>query len=291
MVDKPAAHTSHDVVARMRKLYGQRRVGHAGTLDPDATGILLVGLGRATRLLRYLQEAGKSYRARVVFGVATDTLDASGAVLERAEMPLEREQVESAARAFVGNIEQVPPMVSAIKIEGRKLYELARAGETVERPPRRVRVDAFVVEEFVGGAYPEATIRVDCSSGTYVRTLAADLGTALGGCAHLGELRRLRVGSFGLEEAHTIDEIGVDPEAMVLTPAAALRDLTEIVVEGEQQRAVAHGATFAAPALLGVVDAPGPFSVVDERGELLAVYERRGAGVKPTVVLAPQASS
>ena len=227
----------------------------------------------------------------MVFGVATDTLDASGAVLERAEMPLEREQVEGAARAFVGDIEQIPPMVSAIKIDGRKLYELARAGETVERPARQVRVDAFVVEEFVGGAYPEATIRVDCSSGTYVRTLAADLGTALGGCAHLGELRRLRVGSFGLDEAHTIDEIAADPAAIVLTPAAALRDLTEIVVEGEQQRAVAHGATFAAPALLGDVDAPGPFSVVDERGELLAVYERRGAGVKPTVVLAPQASS
>jgi tRNA pseudouridine55 synthase len=291
VVDKPAAHTSHDVVARLRKLYGQRRVGHAGTLDPDATGVLLVGLGRATRLLRYLQQAGKSYRARVVFGVATDTLDASGAVLERAEMPLEREQVEHAARAFVGDIEQVPPMVSAIKIEGRKLYELARAGESIHRPARRVRVDAFVVEDFVGGAYPEATIRVDCSSGTYVRTLAADLGTALGGCAHLGELRRLRVGSFGLDEAHTIDEIGADPEAVVLSPAAALRDLTEIVVDGEQQRAVAHGATFAAPALLGTSDEPGPFSVVDEHGELLAVYERRGGGVKPTVVLAPQVSS
>ena len=144
MVDKPAAHTSHDVVARMRKLYGQRRVGHAGTLDPDATGVLLVGLGRATRLMRYLQETGKSYRARVVFGVATDTLDASGAVLERAEMPLEREQVELAARAFVGDIEQIPPMVSAIKIEGSKLYELARAGETdraagAPRARRRVR--------------------------------------------------------------------------------------------------------------------------------------------------------
>jgi tRNA pseudouridine55 synthase len=291
VVDKPAAHTSHDVVARMRKLYGQRRVGHAGTLDPDATGVLLVGLGRATRLMRYLQDTGKSYRARVVFGVATDTLDASGAVLERAEMPLQQAQVEGAARAFMGDIRQIPPMVSAIKIDGRKLYELARAGETVERPARSVTVTAFVVEEFVGGAYPEATIRVDCSSGTYVRTLAADLGTALGGCAHLGELRRLRVGSFGLDEAHTLDEIGVDPERMVLTPAAALRDLDEVVVSGEQLRAVAHGATFAAPALLGDRDASGPFSVVDEHGDLLAVYERRGAGVKPTVVLAPQGSS
>jgi tRNA pseudouridine55 synthase len=291
VVDKPVAHTSHDVVARMRKCYGQRRVGHAGTLDPDATGVLLVGLGRATRLLRYLQAAGKSYRARIVFGVATDTLDASGAVLERSEMSLEQAQVERAARAFVGDIEQIPPMVSAIKIDGRKLYELARKGETVERAPRPVRIDALQVEEFVGGAYPEATIRVDCSSGTYVRTLVADLGTALGGCAHLGRLRRLRVGSFGVDEAHTIDEIASDPEGMLLTPAAALRDLAAVTVTGEQERAVAHGATFAAPALLGADDGPGPFAVVDDRGSLLAVYERRGGGVKPSVVLAPQESA
>ena len=214
MVDKPAAHTSHDVVARMRKIYGQRRVGHAGTLDPDATGVLLVGLGRATRL-HAVPPGHRASRtaARVVFGVATDTLDAAGAVLERAEMPLDAASRSSGARgAFVGDIEQIPPMVSAIKIDGRKLYELARAGETVERAARHVRVDALVVEEFVGGAYPEATIRVDCSSGTYVRTLAADLGTALGGCAHLGELRRLRVGSFGLDEAHSLEAIAADPE-------------------------------------------------------------------------------
>ena len=290
VVDKPAGCTSHDVVARMRKVYGQRPVGHAGTLDPDATGVLLVGLGRATRLLRYLQDAGKAYRARVVFGVATDTLDASGAVLERAAMQLTSDQVVQAARAFVGDIEQIPPMVSAIKIDGRKLYELARAGQVVERAPRRVRIETLVVEDFVDGAYPEATIRIDCSSGTYVRSLAADLGTALGGCAHLGELRRLRVGSFVLDESHSLDAIEAAPEQFVLTPAAALRDMPEVVVAGEQSRAIAHGATFAAPALLGELDAPGPFAVVDEHGELLAVYERRGAGVKPAVVVAPQES-
>jgi tRNA pseudouridine55 synthase len=292
VVDKAAGWTSHDVVARLRKVYGQRRVGHAGTLDPDATGVLLVGLGRATRLLRYLQEAGKAYRARVVFGVATDTLDASGAVLERSAMTLTVDQVVQAARAFVGEIEQIPPMVSAIKVDGRRLYELARAGEVVERAARPVRIDTLDVEDFVDGAYPEATIRIDCSSGTYVRSLAADLGTALGGYAHLGELRRLRVGSFVLEEAHALDVIEAEPERFVLTPAMALRDMPNIVlVDGEQQRAVAHGATFAAPALLGDLDAPGPFAVVDERGELLAVYERRGAGVKPAVVLAPQEST
>lgn len=290
VVDKPPAWTSHDVVARMRKLYGQRRVGHAGTLDPDATGVLLVGLGRATRLLRYLQDAGKAYRARVVFGIATDTLDAAGAVLERAEMKLSKDQVVRAAQAFVGDIEQVPPMVSAIKVDGRKLYELARAGVVVDRAARPVRIDTLVVEDFVDGAYPEATIRIDCSSGTYVRSLAADLGAALGGCAHLGELRRLRVGSFEVQEASTLDEIETDPEGFILTPAAAVRDMVEVVVDGEQRRAIAHGATFAAPALLGERDAPGPFAVVDEHGALLAVYERRGAGVKPAVVLAPQES-
>ena len=237
----------------MRKLYGQRRVGHAGTLDPDATGVLLVGLGRATRLLRYLQDAGKSYRARVVFGVATDTLDASGAVLERAEMPLEQRagRARGARRS------------SATSSRSRRWCRRSRStaasstswrgrGRRSSAPPRHVRIDALVVEEFVGGAYPEATIRVDCSSGTYVRTLAADLGTALGGCAHLGELRRLRVGSFGARRgAHDRRDRGRPRRACVLTPAAALRDLTEVVVEGEQQRAVAHGATFAAPALLG----------------------------------------
>jgi tRNA pseudouridine55 synthase len=290
VVDKPAGWTSHDVVARLRKVYGQRRIGHAGTLDPDATGVLLVGLGRATRLLRYLQDAGKAYRGRVVFGVATDTLDASGAVLERTAMELTRDHVTQAARAFVGEIEQIPPMVSAIKVGGRRLYELARAGEVVERAARRVRIDTLVVEDFVDGAYPEATIRIDCSSGTYVRSLAADLGTALGGCAHLGELRRLRVGSFVVDEAHTLDAVEADPERFVLAPATAVRDLPEVVVAAEQARAIAHGATFAAPALLGDLDAPGPFAVVDDLGELLAVYERRGAGVKPSLVLAPQES-
>ncbi len=151
--------TSHDVVAKLRGVYGQKRVGHAGTLDPDATGVLLVGLGRVTRLLRYLQEAGKEYRGRVVFGVATDTLDAAGSVLERAEMVFTRADLERASGAFVGDIEQVPPMVSALKVGGRRLYEMARAGEEIERAARPVHIGELVVEDFEPGAYPEATIR------------------------------------------------------------------------------------------------------------------------------------
>jgi tRNA pseudouridine55 synthase len=290
VVDKAAGWTSHDVVGKLRGVYGQRRVGHAGTLDPDATGVLLVGLGRVTRLLRFLQETGKSYRARVAFGVATDTLDASGAVLERAEMSITREQLTTAADAFTGDIEQIPPMVSALKVGGRKLYELARRGEEIERTPRAVRIDVLEIEEFEPGPYPEATLRVDCSSGTYVRSLAADLGSALGGCAHLASLRRLRVGSFTIDEARSIDAIAPDPDAAVLSPAAAMRDLEQVVVDAEQARAVSHGATFAATVVPDDAGS-GPFAFVDDGGTLLAVYERRGRGVKPAVVLGAEAVS
>jgi tRNA pseudouridine55 synthase len=291
VVDKAAGWTSHDIVAKLRKVYGQRRVGHAGTLDPDATGVLLVGLGRVTRLLRYLQDAGKSYRGTVVFGVATDTLDASGAVLERAEMEITRAQLEAAACAFTGDIEQVPPMVSALKVGGRKLYELARRGEEVERAARPVRVDALAIEEFEPGPYPEATVRVDCSSGTYVRSLAADLGTALGGCGHLAALRRLAIGSFTLDEARPVETVESDPEVALMSPAAAMRDLEAVTVDAEQARAVAHGATFAANAIVPADAGPGPFAFVDEHAVLLAVYERRGGGVKPAVVLASGGAS
>jgi tRNA pseudouridine55 synthase len=290
VVDKAPKWTSHDVVAKLRGVYGQKRIGHAGTLDPDATGVLLVGLGRVTRLMRYLQGAEKEYRARVVFGVATDTLDAAGAVLERAEMNVTREGLDAVARAFVGDIEQVPPMVSALKVGGRRLYEMARAGEEIERAARPVRIDDLVVEEFEPGTYPEATIRLTCSSGTYVRTLAADLGTALGGCAHLGTLRRLRVGGFTLDDARPLETVEADPDAAVRPPTDAVRDLECVTVDAERARAVAHGATFAAPALLGDRDGAGPFAVVDDAGALLAVYERRGAGVKPSVVIATEAA-
>jgi tRNA pseudouridine55 synthase len=286
VVDKEAGWTSHDFVAKLRGIYGQRRVGHAGTLDPDATGVLLVGLGRVTRLLRYLQESTKTYRARVVFGVATDTLDGAGAVLERTAMPVTRAQLETATRAFVGDIEQVPPMVSAIKVGGRKLYELARKGIEVERDARPVRIDEITIEEFADGEYPEATLRVDCSSGTYIRSLAADLGTALGGCAHLAALRRLRAGGFTVDDAHAIDAISSDPDAALLTPTSALRDMEPVTVDADTARAIAHGATFPSSTL--ATDAAGPFAVVDDAGALLAVYERKGAGLKPTVVLAAQ---
>lgn len=285
VVDKPTGCTSHDVVGRLRRIYGQRRVGHAGTLDPDATGVLLVGLGRVTRLLRFLAETGKTYCGDVVLGVATSTLDAAGDVLDRKPMPVTRAQVDDVARRFVGDLQQIPPMVSALKVGGRRLHDLARRGEEVERAPRPVRIDRLDVEAFEPGPYPVATIRVECSAGTYVRSLAADLGAALGGCAHLRDLRRLQVGSFDLTEASTLEVIAADPDRAVITPVAAMRDLERLVVDDEQARAVRHGMTFPCSALPAPLGA-GPFAVADPHGDLLAVYERRNAAIKPAVVLA-----
>ncbi len=285
VVDKPGGMTSHDVVARLRRAYAQRRVGHAGTLDPDATGVLLVGLGRSTRLLRFLQDQAKEYRGDVMFGVATSTLDAAGDVLERRPMTITHDEVVAATRRFVGHVEQLPPMVSAVKVGGRRLHELAREGRVVERAVRSVRVGQFEVEDFVPGPYPKATVHVECSSGTYVRTLAADLGSALGGCAHLDQLRRLRVGSFSVGEAHSLEEVESDPMKVLLSPALAMRDLEPLRVDDEQAVAVRHGMTFPV-SCASSVDGPGPFAVLDARGELLAVYQRRGAAIRPAVVLA-----
>ncbi len=283
VVDKPAGWTSHDVVAKIRKIYHQRRVGHAGTLDPDATGVLLVGLGRATRLLRFLQDTGKGYRGTIVFGVSTTTLDASGEVVDRRPMPIDQADIQAVIPAFLGEIEQLPPMVSAVKVGGRRLHELARRGEEIERAPRRVRVDRIDIEAL----YPAATVLVDCSSGTYVRSLAADIGGRLGGVAHLGVLRRLHIGSFTLDEARTLADIEADPDTAVLPPVTAMRDLERVTIDAEQARAVAHGVTFPAAVFAGANAGPGPFAVVGPDGELLAVYERRRAAVKPAVVLAP----
>jgi tRNA pseudouridine55 synthase len=288
VVDKPAGWTSHDVVARLRKIYGLRRVGHAGTLDPDATGVLLVGLGRATRLLRFLTETGKVYRGEVAFGVATDTLDAGGTETGRQPMPdATREALEAALPRFTGTIEQVPPMVSALKVGGRRLHEIARQGEVVERAPRTVRIDRIEIESFTPGEFPRAQVLVACGSGTYIRSLAADLGEALGGSAHLAWLRRLQVGPFPIEEARTLDEIADSAEKTVLPMAEAVRHLPRVDVDGETARAVRHGAVFPATALgAGVVgEDSGPFAVVGPDGRLLALYEKGRAAARPLVVL------
>jgi tRNA pseudouridine55 synthase len=219
-----------------------------------------------------------------VFGVATSTLDAAGDVLAEQPMSITREDVESVMPQFLGDVEQVPPMVSAVKVGGRRLHELARAGEEVERAPRPVHIERIDVEDFVPGEHPVATVHVECGSGTYVRTLAADLGAALGGPAHLGWLRRVRVGTFTEADAVALDTVERDPDAALLTPAAAMRALAPVVVDPDRAAAVAHGSPLPGDAV--AADGPGPFAVLDGDGALLAVYERRGSGLRPAVVVA-----
>lgn len=281
VVDKEPGWTSHDVVARVRSLFGQRRVGHAGTLDPDATGVLLVGLGRVTRLLRFLTGLGKEYTCEVVLGTSTDTLDSSGSVTGEWDMTrVTIDEARAAADALTGTIEQVPPMVSAVKVGGRRLHELHRKGIEIERPSRTVRVDRFDLEP----AEEPGVLRahVECSSGTYVRTLAADLGTALGGGAHLRALRRTRVGSFTVDEAVPVGDLGPDS---LRSPAEALRDLDRVTVDPELAVVVARGRPLDRVPLGASGD--GPWAVVDPTGRLLAVYEATPSdAIRPAVVLA-----
>jgi tRNA pseudouridine55 synthase len=280
VVDKEAGWTSHDVVARCRRIFGQKRVGHAGTLDPDATGVLLVGLGRATRLMRFLTALPKTYEAEVVLGTATSTLDASGEVTGTWDMEdVSLLAVREAAAGLTGDIEQVPPMVSAVKVDGRRLHALAREGIEVERSARPVTVYRYDVSP---GMTPGVfRIEVVCSSGTYVRVLAADLGEALGGGAHLRNLRRTRIGSFTTEDARLVDEL---TPAVVLTPAQAMRDLDQVVVPIDAQKLVARGLPLDRVPL--GVSGDGPWGLVDDAHHLLAVYEATETDrIKPAVVI------
>jgi tRNA pseudouridine55 synthase len=284
VVDKPAGRTSHDVVARCRAIFGQRRVGHSGTLDPGATGVLLIGLGRVTRLLRYLTALPKAYEGEAVLGRATSTLDEHGEETGRWDMSqVGLDDVRAAARGFVGEVLQVPPMVSAVKVGGERLHRLARRGLEVERPARPVTVMRFDVGP--GSTPGRFRIDVECSSGTYVRSLVADLGTALGGGAHLRGLRRTAIGSFTVAGARPLAALSA---ADVLTPAEALRDYGRIAVDAAIARLVSHGRPLDR-AEVGDPPGPGPWAVVDPEGDLLAVYEADGTGqrLRPAVVLGP----
>ena len=280
VIDKPAGLTSHDVVAKARRVLGTRKVGHSGTLDPDATGVLVLGIGRATRLLRFLTVLPKAYEAEIVMGIETVSLDASGSVTARHDMSAVTEsEVRAAADALTGEILQVPPMVSAVKVGGRRLHQLARAGVEVERTPRPVAVYRFDVEphQQQPGIW---RVTVECSSGTYVRTLAADLGSALGGGAHLRALRRTAVGTFGLDDARPVEA----PE--ILPMAAAVRHLASVHVGDEVEADVRHGRVLGL-GRLGVPESEpsGPWAVHNAEGALLAVYEPFRERAKPAVVV------
>ncbi|TVX97618.1 tRNA pseudouridine(55) synthase TruB [Cohnella terricola] len=206
---KPAGWTSHDVVAKARRLLRERRIGHTGTLDPAVTGVLPLCVGRATRMVEYLQESPKTYQATLRFGLATDTEDLSGNVIETADASfLTRSMIEEAALSFVGEIDQIPPMVSAVKVDGKRLYELARQGLTVERKPRRVTIHLIeILGVSVGGEQPELTFTVSCSKGTYIRTLCADIGRKLGVPAVMAELVRTESAGLRRDQCVTLEQI------------------------------------------------------------------------------------
>ena len=277
VVDKPAGMTSHDVVARCRRLFGQRKVGHAGTLDPDATGVLLVGLGRATRLLQFHTGVAEVLQRRDRLGVATTTLDAGGEVTGRWDQRhVTLEDARGAAAELTGTIWQVPPMVSAVKVGGRRLHQLARQGLEVDREPRQVHVTRFWVDACAPGGDPAGpltgvgrtggprsrdrsygpvlAVRVECSSGTYVRVLAADLGAALGGGAYLRHLRRTAIGPWGEAAATPLADLSV---AAVLAPAASLPWLDSIVVDDDRVGRWSTGGSSSGMGLAARVTDPG----------------------------------
>ena len=274
IVDKPAGMTSHDVVGMLRRRLGERRIGHAGTLDPDATGVLVVAVGMATRLLQFATATTKTYTGEVVLGVETDTLDAAGQVTATHEMgAIAIDDVRRVVdENLLGDIEQVPPMVSAIRVEGRRLHELAREGIEVERAARPVTIHRFAVEP---GPEPHVLrIEVECSAGTYIRSLAADLGHLLGGGAHLRNLRRTASGSF------TIDRAAPPDNCQLLPVATVVESLAAVTVDEATASRVATGQ------VLDRWDGDGPWAVFAPGAALLAVYEsHRAATAKPVVVL------
>jgi tRNA pseudouridine55 synthase len=280
VIDKPAGMTSHDVVARVRRLLGQPKAGHAGTLDPDATGVLVVGLGRATRLMRFATGLPKSYTAEIVLGTSTSTLDAGGEVTGVFEMSrVTLAEAREAASRLTGRILQVPPMVSAVKVGGRRLHEIAREGGEVERQPRPVEVYRFDLESTALPGVLGAA--VDCSSGTYVRVLAAELGVLLGGGAHLRTLRRCAVGQFLVGDAVALDRLS---RADVRPPAGLVAHLDTVVAPDALFGPIGVGKVLGRRVLGWSGD--GPWAVTDAAGDLLAVYEARDEDrVKPMVVL------
>ena len=271
VIDKPPGMTSHDVVDVIRKRFKTKKVGHAGTLDPDATGVLLLGVGRATRFLAYAQAAPKRYAATARFGSTTSTQDASGEVLLTRPCSFTRADLVGALERSTGVIDQIPPMVSAVKIGGERLHAKARRGEEVDRLARSVTIFDLDLKELRLGDIPEADLDVLCSSGTYVRTLIHDLGQTLGCGAHMSALRRTETGGFSLTEAIPLDEAGPDH---LLPLTETVRSLPSLDLTGDQARDVGYGRKL--PAGLATELGDGELIALRTDGVLVAVYRRAG---------------
>ena len=268
VIDKPQGWTSMDICAKLRGMYREKRIGHAGTLDPMATGVLPVFIGRATRAVEFASEGEKEYVAGLKLGVVTNTQDTSGEVLESRPVTVTPEQLEEALAKFRGDIEQIPPMYSAIKVNGKKLYELARKGKEVERKPRPVTIHALTLEEQT--APDEYVIRVRCSKGTYIRTLCHDIGQVLGCGACMSSLRRTMAAGFTLEQAVTLDAVqdSEDRAALLLKVDAYFSKYPALTVAGGAEKKLRNGMTLVMPQL-----APGQYRVYGESGEFLALCE------------------
>jgi len=297
LVDKPGGLTSHDVVARVRRLAGTRKVGHAGTLDPMATGLLVLGIGRATRLLTYLVGADKCYEATIRLGQQTSTDDAEGEVTSSTAASFDVVEIEAEVAGLRGEIQQVPSAVSAIKVDGKRAYARVRAGEQVELAARAVTIDEFeiiAVRPARAGGLPvtDVDVRVRCSSGTYIRALARDLGRALGAGGHLTALRRTSVGPFEVGEAMTLPERRggegssgggppLDPPAYLALDRALAAAFPIRIADEAEARALSYGQAIPASSHPGVTGVLGP------QGQALALVENRDGAARPVVVFAP----
>ncbi|GAA0519540.1 tRNA pseudouridine synthase B [Saccharopolyspora subtropica] len=283
IVDKPAGMTSHDVVSRVRRIMGTRRVGHAGTLDPMATGVLVLGLERATKLLGHLALDTKSYLATIRLGATTTTDDAEGEVLSEVDASaVPEDAIRGGVAELTGDIQQVPSAVSAIKVNGRRAYEMARSGETVELAARPVTVSRF---DILALRRTERTtdldVLVECSSGTYVRALARDLGAGLGVGGHLAELRRTRVGPFGLATARTLEQLAAEPGLSMGLDEAVAAAFPRRTVDAAIARALSHGQVVPAAGV------EGTYGMFDPEGRAVALVRDRGRTAKPVFVITP----
>lgn len=283
VVDKPAGMTSHDVVGRCRRIFSTRRVGHAGTLDPMATGVLVIGVDRATKILGLLAGSSKSYAATIRLGQTTSTEDAEGQVLHSVSAAhLTREAIGAAVAGLRGDIEQVPSAVSAIKVDGRRAYRLVREGRAVELEARPVHVDRFeVCDVRPAGQWVDADVEVDCSSGTYVRALARDVGAALGVGGHLTALRRTRVGRFTLEQARSLDDLAERPGLSLTLDEACLLIFPRRDLSPEEVEATANGRPLAAAGIDGV------YAACDAGGRVIALLRDEDSRTKSVVVIRP----
>ena len=283
VVDKPAGVTSHDVVGRCRRIFGTRKVGHAGTLDPMATGVLVVGIERATKILGLLTVTDKSYAATIRLGQTTSTEDAEGEVLQTISADSVTDaQINEAVATLRGEIAQVPSAVSAIKVGGKRAYQLAREGQVVELAPRNVRIDRFdvlAVRRHEG--LVDMDVEVDCSSGTYIRALARDVGADLGVGGHLTALRRTRVGGFGLDQARTLDELADRPTLSYSLDEACLQSFPRRNLTAEEAEDTRHGRALKPAGIEGVYAAAAP------DGQVIALLRDQTERTKSVVVLRP----